>query len=74
MCNYMMITDVYAREILDSRGNPTDLRCGTGADEAALAAGQQCPPALRLVSMKQSSFAMGRSVIMEKAWSRRAIL
>lgn len=23
MCNYMMITDVYAREILDSRGNPT---------------------------------------------------
>lgn len=23
MCNYMPITDVYAREILDSRGNPT---------------------------------------------------
>lgn len=23
MCNYMAITDVYAREILDSRGNPT---------------------------------------------------
>lgn len=23
MCNYMSITDVYAREILDSRGNPT---------------------------------------------------
>lgn len=23
MCNYMQITDVYAREILDSRGNPT---------------------------------------------------
>ena len=23
MCNYMIITDVYAREILDSRGNPT---------------------------------------------------
>lgn len=23
MCNYMTITDVYAREILDSRGNPT---------------------------------------------------
>ena len=23
MCNYMAITDVFAREILDSRGNPT---------------------------------------------------
>ena len=23
MCNFMEITDIYAREILDSRGNPT---------------------------------------------------
>ena len=23
MCSYMAITDVFAREILDSRGNPT---------------------------------------------------
>lgn len=40
-----MITDVYAREILDSRGNPTPLK-STFIWKTAALAGPQCPPVL----------------------------
>lgn len=63
----MLIRDIFAREILDSRGNPTI--------EAEVLAGEnivgepQFHPALQQENMRLWSFGIRKSVTEEKEWS-----
>ena len=57
----MLIRDIFAREILDSRGNPTI--------EAEVLAGENIHPALQQENMRLWSFGIRKSVTEEKEWS-----
>ncbi len=64
----MLIRDIFAREILDSRGNPT-------IEAEVLAGGKyrrqslQFHPALQQENMRLWSFGIRKSVTEEKEWS-----
>ena len=70
MKQYLEIEDVFAREILDSRGNPTvEVEVIV---EVALLVVQQFLPEHQLVLLRPLNYAMvTRAVILEKVYQRQ---
>ena len=64
MYKYLPITDVYAREILDSRGNPT-------IEVEVLAGDEFCRRALPQVSLKHWNYVTGKKDTQGLVWNGR---
>ena len=64
MYKYLPITDVYAREILDSRGNPT-------IEVEVLAGDEFYRQALPQVSLKHWNYVMGKKDTQGLVWNGR---
>ena len=67
MYKYLPITDVYAREILDSRGNPT-------IEVEVLAGDELFRPVHRPENMKQLNYGIKKNDMEAWACSRRQIM